>query len=92
MTFQLYAERKGWQLPAFAVEVRHAKVHAEDCATCLEGGTGLIDRFDRTITFERDPGEEVRAKAAEIAGKCPVHRTLENRSTIVTAVQAAARD
>jgi uncharacterized OsmC-like protein len=91
MTFQLYAERKGWQLPALTVEVHHAKVHAQDCATCVEGGTGFIDRFERTITFETDPGEEVRAKAAEIAGKCPVHRTLENRSTIVTTVAAAAR-
>jgi putative redox protein len=89
MTFQLYAERKSWQLPAFTVEVRHAKVHAEDCATCLAGGTGLIDRFERTITFEEDPGEEVRAKAFEIAGKCPVHRTLENRSSVVTTVAAA---
>ena len=91
MTFQLYAERKGWQLPAFTVEVRHAKVHAKDCATCIAGGTGLIDRFERTITFDEDPGEEVRAKALEIAGKCPVHRTLENRSTVVTTVEAGSR-
>ena len=70
MTFQLYAERKGWRLPPFTVAVRHAKVHAEDCAACVEGGTGLIDRFDRTIGFETDPGVEVCAKALEIADKC----------------------
>jgi uncharacterized OsmC-like protein/alpha/beta superfamily hydrolase len=86
MTFQLYAERKGWQLPAFTVDVRHGKVHAKDCTDCVEGGTGLIDRFERVIHFESDPGEEVRTKAVEIAGKCPVHRTLENRSTILTTV------
>jgi uncharacterized OsmC-like protein/alpha/beta superfamily hydrolase len=91
MTFQLYAERKGWQLPAFTVEVRHGKVHAKDCATCLDGRTGLIDRFERTITFDEDPGEEVRAKAFEIAGKCPVHRTLENRSSVVTTVDIRSR-
>ena len=88
MTFQIYAERKGWRLPPFTVAVRHAKVHAEDCAACVEGGTGLIDRFDRTIGFETDPGVEVCAKALEIADKCPVHRTLESRPTIVTTVES----
>ena len=90
MTFQLYAERKGWQLPPFSVEVSHAKVHAEDCAICIEGGTGLVDYFDRRIAFASDPGEAVREKALEIAGKCPVHRTLENRSAIATSVQIAS--
>lgn len=90
MTFQLYAERKGWTLPPFTVEVRHAKVHAKDCVACAEGGRGLVDRFDREITFEDDPGEEVRAKALEIAGKCPVHRSLEAPSAIVTAVRSQA--
>lgn len=91
MTFQLYAERKGWRLPPFAVEVRHGKVHAKDCADCVQDGTGLIDRFERLISFESEPGEEVRAKAVEIAGKCPVHRTLENRSTIATTVSPAGQ-
>jgi uncharacterized OsmC-like protein/alpha/beta superfamily hydrolase len=86
MTFQLYAERKRWRLPPFSVIVRHAKIHAEDCAACIEGGARMIDRFDRLITFDADPGNEVRAKALEIAGKCPVHRTLEAESLILTEV------
>jgi uncharacterized OsmC-like protein/pimeloyl-ACP methyl ester carboxylesterase len=90
MTFQLYAERKGWSLPPFTVDVSNAKVHAADCAECVEGGSGMIDRFDRTVTFENDPGDEVRAKALEIADKCPVHRTLESRSAIVTSVQVGS--
>ena len=89
MTFQLYAERKGWQLPPFTVDVQHAKVHAKDCASCVEGGSGMIDCFDRVIRFEADPSDEVRAKALEIAGKCPVHRTLEARSQIVTQTDVA---
>jgi putative redox protein len=89
MTLQLYAERKGWQLPPFTVEVRHAKVHAEDCASCVEGHGGKIDQFKRRITFETDPGPAVTEKIAEIAGKCPVHRTLESRSDIVTEVETS---
>jgi putative redox protein len=56
MTFALYAERKGWRLPPFVVEVRHAKVHAEDCSACIEGATGLIDRFERVIRFATTQG------------------------------------
>jgi putative redox protein len=84
MTLQLYAERKGWQLPPFTVEVRHAKVHADDPG---EGRSGKIDQFERRITFETDPGPAVTDKIEEIADKCPVHRTLEARSHIVTKVE-----
>jgi putative redox protein len=89
MTLQLYAERKGWQLPPFTVEVWHAKVHAEDCVNCGEGHKGKIDQFERRITFETDPGPAVTDKIEEIADKCPVHRTLEARSHIVTRVETA---
>jgi putative redox protein len=89
MTLQLYAERKGWQLPPFTVEVRHAKVHADDCINCVEGHNGKIDQFERRITFETDPGPVVTEKIGEIADKCPVHRTLEARSEIVTKVETS---
>jgi uncharacterized OsmC-like protein len=89
MTLQLYAERKGWQLPPYTVEVRHAKVHAEDCVNCGEGRRSKIDQFERCITFETDPGPAVTEKIAEIADKCPVHRTLEARSHIVTKVRTS---
>ena len=92
MTLQLYAERKGWQLPPYTVQVWHAKVHAENCASCVEGGSDKIDQFERRITFETDPGPAVMEKVAEIAGKCPVHRTLEARSDIVTKVEISNPD
>ena len=86
MTLALYAERKGWQIPPFTVDVRHTKVHATDCVKCVDGGGDRIDQFDRSILFESDPGEAAREKAIEIAGKCPVHRTLEAGSAVVTTV------
>jgi putative redox protein len=89
MTLQLSAERKGWQLPSYTVEVRHTKVHAEDCVNCEEGRNGEIDQFERRITFETDPGPAVTEKIAEIAGKCPVHRTLGAGSQIVTKVETS---
>ena len=90
MTLRMYADRKKVPLDRVTVEVTHGKVHAEDCVECadnsnLSGRTGMIDRFERAITIEGDDlTDEQRAKLLEIADKCPVHRTLESASAIVT--------
>jgi putative redox protein len=88
MTVRLYAERQGWQLAPFTVAVTHGKVHAADCIGCAEGASGKIDQFIRRITFEGHLDEVVKAKVLDIAGKCPVHRTLEARSAIVTSIDS----
>ena len=77
MTLRLYAERKGWALPAFAVEVAHSLVPAG-------AGAPSRDRFDRRIVFAEPFDEEWRAKLLDIADKCPVHRTLERGAEIST--------
>jgi uncharacterized OsmC-like protein/pimeloyl-ACP methyl ester carboxylesterase len=89
MTVRLYAEHKGMQLPPFRVDVLHDKIHAEDCAGCAEGAGGKVDRFARRIVFDGALDEAGRAKIAEIADKCPVHRTLESRSVIATEIETA---
>ena len=90
MTLRMYADRKQVPLDRVTVEVSHGKVHSNDCVECadntnLDGRTGMIDRFERTITIEGDDlTDEHRVKLLEIADKCPVHRTLESASAIVT--------
>lgn len=85
MTLRMYADRKGWDLGQVSVLVDHDKVHAEDCAECGER-EGRVDRFERTITVEGDVPQEWADKLEEIAGKCPVHRTLEKSSVVATKV------
>jgi putative redox protein len=90
MTLRMYADRKGVPLDRVSVEVTHGKVHADDCVECSEnellaGRSGMIDRFERVITADgAELTDEQRAKLLEIADKCPVHRTLESASSIVT--------
>ena len=90
MTLRMYADRKGLPLDRVTVEVTHGKVHADDCAECAEnellsGRSGMVDRFERVVTVDGDDlTDEHRAKLLEIADKCPVHRTLESASSIVT--------
>jgi putative redox protein len=83
MTLRMYVSRKGWQLGRISVGVSHDKVHAQDCAEC-EGRDGRIDRFERRITIEGGVPPGLEAKIVEIANKCPVHRTLEASSVVVT--------
>ncbi|PII37796.1 hypothetical protein T190_30795 [Sinorhizobium meliloti CCBAU 01290] len=90
MTLRLYAGHKQLKLGRIRVDVSHAKIHAKDCEECTEterGGSGRIDRFERVISIEDEVSEELREKVVEIAGKCPVHRTLEAVAKIKTVVK-----
>lgn len=84
MTLRIYAERKGLPLGRVKVHVRHQKVHAEDCEDCGEGREGRIDRFQRQLEIEGDLTDDQRQQLVQIADRCPVHKTLEASSAIVT--------
>ncbi|MFT5464311.1 MAG: putative OsmC-like protein/pimeloyl-ACP methyl ester carboxylesterase [Planctomycetota bacterium] len=83
MTLRMYANHKGWPLQGVSVELKHSKVHAEDCATC-ESDTGKIDRIERSIKIDGELDDTQRARLIEIADRCPVHRTLEGEKEILT--------
>lgn len=90
MTLRMYAAQKKLELGRVSVSVSHAKVHAKDCAECAEerrAAGGKIDRFDRLIAVEGELAPDVRDKVLEIADKCPVHRTLEASSVIVSKLE-----
>jgi putative redox protein len=89
MTIRLYAERKQLPLRHVSVQLRHDKIHAQDCENC-ETKAGMVDRIDRAITLEGELDEAQRAKLLEIADKCPVHRTLSSEIDIKTKEKAAA--
>jgi putative redox protein len=77
MTMRLYAERKSWPLTRVQVSVRHHRASLE-----------ARDAFECTVKMEGPLDEAQRARLLEIAGHCPVHRTLERGSDVVTTVAA----
>lgn len=83
MTLQMYLKRKQWPATEIEVTVRHDRIHAEDCAEC-ETRSGKLDRFRRTLRVGGDLDPDQRARLAEIADKCPVHRTLNAEVRIET--------
>jgi len=83
MTIRMYADLKKLPLERVTVRLRHEKIHAADCADC-ETREGKIDRIERVIELDGVLDEAARAKLLEIAGKCPVHRTLHSEVSIPT--------
>lgn len=83
MTLRLYADRKRWPLERVSVRLRHAKIHAEDCADC-ETKQGMLDRIECEIELEGPLDPAQRQRLMEIADMCPVHRTLTSEIKIET--------
>jgi len=87
MTLRMYAEHKKLKLDHVAVDVSHGKVHADDCMDCGEGRSGRIDRFERRLEIKGDLSPAEIKRLVEIADKCPVHKTLEKSSVVVTTLK-----
>jgi uncharacterized OsmC-like protein len=81
MTVGMYARRKNWPLQGVIVRLRHARIHAEDCAAC-ETKQGFLDRIECELELAGPLSSEQRSKLLEISEKCPVHRTLQSRIEI----------
>jgi putative redox protein len=83
MTIRMYAGHKGIALEGVRVELKHDKVHADDCKEC-ERGASKIDRITRRIFLDGDLTRQQQDKILEIADKCPVHRTLHSKIRVET--------
>ena len=83
MTVGWFARSKKIPLEDVRVELRHSKIHALDCAEC-ETKQGKIDRIELELHFTGNITDEQRAKLLDIAGRCPVHKTLKSEIDIRT--------
>ena len=79
MTIRLYANRKGWPLETVRVRVTHSR-----------DGLDGRDVFTKAIELTGPLDDEQRARILEIAGKCPVQRTLTQGSDIHATLVPAA--
>lgn len=81
MTLRMYADHKEWPLEEASVRLEHSKIHAKDCKNC-ETKEGKVDRITRQLTVRGALSEEQRQRLLEIAGRCPVYRTLKGEITV----------
>jgi putative redox protein len=64
LTVRLYAERKGWTLDRIETRVTR------------DAGEGKINSIELELLLGGDLSDEQRQRLAEIASRCPIHRTL----------------
>jgi putative redox protein len=74
MTLRLYAAKKDWPVRRVSAEVTHVREPEMDPP----------DRFVRHVVIDGDLDPEQRKRMIEIAGRCPVHQTLERGARIET--------
>ena len=70
LTVRLYAERKGWSVDR--IETRLTR----------DAGEGKVNSIDLELFLGGDLNGEQRQRLAEIASRCPIHRTLTEGVTI----------
>ncbi|MCF6347152.1 MAG: alpha/beta fold hydrolase [Flavobacteriaceae bacterium] len=86
ITLRMYADRKEWDLREIKVHLEHFKQHAKDSDDCADSDT-KIDKFVREIKLKGNLTEEQKQRLIQIANRCPVHKTLENKIEIETTLR-----
>jgi len=66
ITMEMYADRKGWEVPDLSVDVSYEPAQR-----------GSPTKFQMTVNLPKELPEEQRERLMQIAAKCPVHRALE---------------
>lgn len=89
MTLKMYARRKNIPFDDITVHLNHKRRRVDDVEACMAGEVdadqqGNFDQFERLIEITGDVTDEQRQRMLEIADRCPVHRSMERRSTIIT--------
>jgi putative redox protein len=82
MTVHLYARRKGWALESVRVTLNFERLYEIDHSTDGRSKT-RIERISRDIEFNGPLDDGQRQRLLQIAGRCPVHRTLTGDPQIV---------
>ncbi|MEZ5333022.1 MAG: OsmC family protein [Thermoanaerobaculia bacterium] len=87
ITVRMYADRKAWPLEEVVLELSHSRIHVKDCADC-EAADGRVDEIRVELELVGALTDEQRSRLVEIAGRCPVHRTLTSQTRIRTTVRS----
>jgi putative redox protein len=92
LTILLYARRKSWLAEGVSVRASHERRVVED-EVDGELVRKKVERIVQEIALQGSLDETQRARLMEIAGKCPVHRTITGELEIVDVeVEAAVVD
>jgi putative redox protein len=78
ITIAAYCRHKKLTLRSVSTTYDFERIHADDCEHCDEEDQGMIDHITSNVHVEGDFNDAQRARIAQVATRCPVHKTLEN--------------
>ncbi len=78
VTIAWYCQHKGLPLKSVSTSYEFSRVHADDCKDCDKPDKGLIEKITSNVHIEGDFDDAQRKRLAQIATRCPVHKTLAN--------------
>ena len=87
LTLRLYANHKQIALAGVDVTAEFDRIHASDCHDCEERADGWIDRIQTHVTIRGEFDDAQRKRLAQVASRCPVHKTLANGVHLVDRVE-----
>ena len=80
MTILLYSRRKEWPVEGVTVECSHRRVAGAGSASASE-------EIRSRILIQGDITDQQRDRILRIAGRCPVHRTIESKPRMVEEIE-----
>ena len=91
ITLQMYARRKEWPLEQVTVDLKQEKLRADDPSLTPEeraGATdnGLVDVIRLSLTVKGELTADQTERLLEIAGRCPIRRTLMGTPKVIETV------
>ena len=91
VTLAWYCRHKKIALESVSTTYDFSRVHADDCVGCDERADGWIERIQSHVTLRGTFDELQRKRLAQVAERCPVHKTLAHAVHMVDSVTFEAR-
>ena len=76
VTISWYCQHKKIPLESVSTTYDFSRVHADDCKDCDIPDKGFIEKITSNVHIEGDFDEAQKKRLAQIAQRCPVHKTL----------------
>jgi putative redox protein len=76
ITIAWYCQFKKLPLESVSTTYDFSRIHADDCKDCDIPDKGFIERITSNVHIEGDFDDAQQKRLAQIATRCPVHKTL----------------
>jgi putative redox protein len=76
VTIAWYCQFKKLHLESVSTSYDFSRVHADDCKECDVPESGFIERITSNVHIKGNFDDTQRKRLAQIAERCPVHKTL----------------